>query len=184
VTAVVGVPLDLDLILPLSNVPVVLTLFYSQASVDHLGAAEAELELLHYSRRFNQWQSVAVSGRSPILNWLASGPLFEDGIYAVGWRPLPPPQANFDAIPRNGPAPLPVNFINLSEGNFDSSLWDFGDGITSTETFPGHIYKAAGVYTVTLTVSGPGGSDTLVQPGFITVSGTTSKEEAGHSTSR
>ena len=74
--------------------------------------------------------------------------------------------------------PLPVNFINLSEGNFDSSLWEFGDGITMTETSPGHIYKAAGVYTVTLTVSGPGGSDTLVQPGFIMVFGTKGKGAA------
>jgi hypothetical protein len=172
VAAVVGVPLDLDVILPLPDVPVVLTLFYSQAVVDRLGAAEAELELLHYNRNLNQWQIVGISGRSPVLNWLASGPLLEDGIYAVGWRPLPPPQAIFDAVPRKGPAPLPVNFFNLSPGNFDSSLWDFGDGITTTETSPGHLYEAAGVYTVTLTVSGPGGSDTLVQPAFIMVFGT------------
>jgi PKD repeat protein len=32
-------------------------------------------------------------------------------------------------------------------------LWDFGDGITSTLTSPGHSYGAAGSYTVTLTIS-------------------------------
>ncbi len=38
-------------------------------------------------------------------------------------------------------------------------LWDFGDGITSTETSPLHTY-AAGTYTVTLEASNVGGSDT------------------------
>lgn len=33
-----------------------------------------------------------------------------------------------------------------------SYAWDFGDGRTSTESNPTHIYKMAGVYTVTLTV--------------------------------
>jgi hypothetical protein len=168
-TAVVGVPLDLDVLLPSPNVPLVLTLYYSQAAVDRLGANEMQLELLHYNRSLNQWQVVGVSGRSPLLNWVASVPVLEDGIYALGWRPIPPPQANFDAFPLSGPAPLPVNFINLSEGNYTSSLWDFGDGFTSTATNPVHVYQTPGVYTVTLTVSGPGGNDTLVQPDFITV---------------
>ncbi len=171
-TAVVGVPLDLDVLLPGPIAPLVLTLFYSQAAIDRLGAAEGQLELLHYSRRLHQWQVVGVSGRSPVLNWLASVPVVEDGIYAVGWRPLPPPQADFDAMPRNGPAPLPVNFVNLSVGEFDSSLWDFGDGTTTTETHPVHIYELPGIYTVALTISGPGGSDTLVQPNYIVVIGT------------
>jgi hypothetical protein len=167
--AVVGVPLDLDVLLPAPNVPLVLTLFYSQAAVDRLGANEAQLELLYYNRSLNQWQVVDVSGRSPLLNWVASVPVWEDGIYALGWRPISPPQANFDAFPHSGAAPLLVNFMNLSEGIYTSSLWNFGDGFTSTETNPVHVYQEPGVYTVSLMVSGPGGNDILVQPGFITV---------------
>ncbi|MCB8944493.1 MAG: PKD domain-containing protein [Ardenticatenaceae bacterium] len=171
-TVVVGLPLDLDVMVPTTTKSLVLTLFYSQAAADRLGANEAELGLLHFKRSLGQWQVVAVSDRSSLLNWVASVPVSEDGIYAIGWRPVPPPQANFDALPREGLAPLPVNFFNLSQGLFDSSLWDLGDGTISTETDPQHIYELPGVYTITLTVSGPGGSDTLVQPGFVTVLGT------------
>jgi PGF-CTERM protein len=32
-------------------------------------------------------------------------------------------------------------------------LWDFGDGTTSSQTAPGHIYTEKGTYTVTLTVT-------------------------------
>ncbi|NJN55665.1 MAG: PKD domain-containing protein [Anaerolineae bacterium] len=174
--AVVGQPIELDVLLPIPHTPWLLTLFYPQTAVDRLGLNEAHLELLHYSRSLNQWQVVGVSGRSPLLNWLASLPVMEDGIYAIGWRPVAPPIAQFDALPRNGPAPLPVNFMNLSEGVYDSSLWDFGDGITSTVTSPSHVYELPGVYTVTLTISGPGGSDVLTQPNFIVVLGTDGDE--------
>jgi len=45
-----------------------------------------------------------------------------------------------------------VNFFNLST-NFDSVLWDFGDGTTSTDTNPSHIYTCPGIHQVTLTVT-------------------------------
>jgi PKD repeat protein len=51
--------------------------------------------------------------------------------------PLAEPVAGFSAFPTSGPAPLLVQFLNLS-GNADSSLWHFGDGITSTLTSPTH----------------------------------------------
>jgi hypothetical protein len=53
-----------------------------------------------------------------------------------------------------------------------SALWVYGDGVISstlalTHT---HTYTASGVYTVSLTASGPGGSDTLTRTNYITVS--------------
>jgi uncharacterized repeat protein (TIGR01451 family) len=80
-----------------------------------------------------------------------------------------PVQADFTAWPTSGVAPLTVVFTNTSGGDYTASLWDFGDGITGTLESPTHIYTAAGVYTVTLTVSGPGGSDTETKAAFITV---------------
>jgi hypothetical protein len=65
--------------------PVVLTVFYSQAVVDRLGAMDEELVVLHYSRRHNQWLQVPVAGASTTLNWLGTLQVPEDGIYAVGW---------------------------------------------------------------------------------------------------
>jgi len=42
----------------------------------------------------------------------------------------------------------------------DTILWDFGDGTTSTEEDPVYAYSRAGVYTVSLTATGPGGTFT------------------------
>ncbi|QGY44773.1 PKD domain-containing protein [Maribellus comscasis] len=44
--------------------------------------------------------------------------------------------------------------------NVDTYLWDFGDGNTSAEMEPVHTYGSGGEYTVTLTVTGPGGEKT------------------------
>jgi gliding motility-associated-like protein len=44
------------------------------------------------------------------------------------------------------------NFISNSIGA-ETYLWDFGDGTTSSEENPSHLYAQAGTYTITLTVS-------------------------------
>ena len=77
-----------------------------------------------------------------------------------------PPVADFTAQPVSGTAPLTVTFTNLSQ-HASSYDWAFGDGGTSAETNPVHVYGTAGVYTVTLTATGPGGSD--VRADVITV---------------
>ena len=58
----------------------------------------------------------------------------------------------------HGIAPLTVVFSNTSSGGYAESLWDFGDGATSTEENPVHTYAAPGIYTVVLTVRGAGGT--------------------------
>ena len=57
---------------------------------------------------------------------------------------------------------LTVTFTNASQ-NATSYLWSFGDTGTSTETNPVHTYADAGVYTVTLTVTGVCGTDVATQ---------------------
>jgi PKD repeat protein len=46
-----------------------------------------------------------------------------------------------------------------SDGTIVSYAWDFGDGITATDTLAtaSHTYAAAGTYTVSLTVTDDGG---------------------------
>ena len=51
----------------------------------------------------------------------------------------------------NGCAPFIVDFSNYSSG--DNFFWDFGDGNTSTEFEPSHLYENPGVYEVSLIVS-------------------------------
>ncbi|HKI72108.1 MAG TPA: PKD domain-containing protein [Verrucomicrobiae bacterium] len=71
----------------------------------------------------------------------------------------PPPTANFDANPKAGPAPLAVQFTDQSTGNISSWDWNFDDGSAhSPEQNPSHTYNIPGDRTVSLTVSGPGGS--------------------------
>lgn len=67
------------------------------------------------------------------------------------------PVADFAAGPLIGSAPLTVTFRNDSSYGTDY-LWDFGDSLTSTGISPVHVYTTPGVYTVSLTTSGPGGS--------------------------
>ena len=78
------------------------------------------------------------------------------------------PTAAFTAAPTEGAAPLAVPFTNDSL-NASSYHWDFGDGQTAVSANPTHIYSQAGVYTVTLTASNPGGSDTLIRPTYVRV---------------
>ncbi|WP_420643728.1 PKD domain-containing protein [Candidatus Leptofilum sp.] len=78
------------------------------------------------------------------------------------------PVASFLASPTSGTGPLLVNFTNYSL-NATETLWDFGDGSTSTALNPSHLYLQAGVYTVTLTASNAGGSDVLSRPAYIVV---------------
>jgi PKD repeat protein len=103
------------------------------------------------------------------------------------------PDADFTREPIGINAPMTVQFtdtstapatlINLTNGTlFFTSIesaslggittwtWDFGDGTTSNERNPSHTYQEFGSFTVSLTVVGPGGSDTESKKGFIQLS--------------
>lgn len=76
---------------------------------------------------------------------------------------------NFSFTPTGGAAPLTVIFTNLTTTpQFDSYLWTFGDGTTSTDANPTHVYQSGSTalsYTCSLQVSNsisgePGGSTT------------------------
>jgi len=64
---------------------------------------------------------------------------------------------------------MEVEFIDESTGDITKWEWDFGDGTTSTEQNPTHIYKDLLTYTVTLTVTGPAGTDTKTESDLVTV---------------
>ncbi len=86
-----------------------------------------------------------------------------------------PPSAAFEAEPRTGNLPLNVQFRDTSLGTIESWLWDFGDGTTSSEQHPYHVYENIGSYNVNLSVTGPKGSDTELKLAYITVTGTGNK---------
>ncbi|MFH0967751.1 MAG: S8 family serine peptidase [Methanobacteriota archaeon] len=78
-------------------------------------------------------------------------------------------QASFTAAPRQGKAPLIVQFLESSSGGKNSWRWKFGDGEVSFVRNPRHIYQNSGTYQVTLTVSDGNNSSTGIKTGFITV---------------
>ncbi|HEV7238232.1 MAG TPA: PKD domain-containing protein [Thermoanaerobaculia bacterium] len=81
-----------------------------------------------------------------------------------------PPTAAFTMTPTSGNA-AETNFVFYDEsfGSITSRLWQFGDGATSTSSVATHTYAASGQYTITLTVSGPGGTSSTSK--VVTISG-------------
>jgi len=62
-----------------------------------------------------------------------------------------------------------VAFTDTSTGSPTAWFWEFGDGENSTVESPGHTYDLAGNFTVSLTVSGPGGTNTSVKTDYISI---------------
>ena len=72
----------------------------------------------------------------------------------------PYPTASFDWYPDFGVSPLEVQFYNNSTGA-NSYVWNFGDGSTSVEINPTHVFLENNIFTVTLIASNQFGcSDT------------------------
>jgi hypothetical protein len=57
--------------------------------------------------------------------------------------------------------PLQITFVDLSGYQPTGWFWDFGDGASSAETNPVHVYDSIGTYMVCQIVSNMNGSDTL-----------------------
>ena len=80
-----------------------------------------------------------------------------------------PPTADFSADKTNGGAPCTISFTDKSMGEPTQWLWDFGDGSTSGERNPSHVYSSIGSYTVSLTVSNAYGSNAVRKQAYIQV---------------
>jgi PKD repeat protein len=84
---------------------------------------------------------------------------------------LLPPSANFSASEVRATSGSTIKFNDESSGDIDSWSWDFGDGGSSTEQNPSHVYNDAGTYTVSLTVSNAVSSDIREKKDYINVIG-------------
>jgi len=77
-----------------------------------------------------------------------SGPLGTNtrtkNAYITVGSAIPSLQAEFSASSRTGAIPRSVRFRDRSTGNIVSWLWDFGDGTSSDEQNPTHIYAQFG----------------------------------------
>ena len=79
----------------------------------------------------------------------------------VKYYPVPP-LINIQPSSFIGCVPGTVTFTNLSKpiDNTYKINWDFGDGTTSKQISPTHIYDSAGVYTISLDITSPIGCKT------------------------
>jgi len=82
---------------------------------------------------------------------------------------ITPIMADFKADLLDGFSSLTVQFTDLSPGSINSWYWDFGDGTSSSSHNPQHVFSNPGTYTVSLTVTGPNGSDTESKADYINV---------------
>lgn len=117
--------------------------FYSiMSAIDLYGACTEEVE-----ETANAWYAVGVGG-----------------VYD------PTTTADFSTLDTLGCA-LPYFAIFTNESyNAATFEWDFGDGTTSTEENPTHIYTEEGTYTVTLSVDGGAcGTDDITYTDMITI---------------
>lgn len=83
-----------------------------------------------------------------------------------------PVTAQFTASPLTGYGPLTVTFTDQSattDCTLTSWQWSFGDGMTSTQQNPTHIYSHPGVYTVRLTTGTGVYTDTETKMGYASV---------------
>lgn len=121
---------------------------------------------------------VTVSSQNPVHQYLAKGiytvtltaandngknSITKKNYIDIGLAPI----ADFISDSQTVGIPGNVQFIDRSTQYPTSWLWDFGDGATSTEESPSHLYKTAGSYTVSLTVKNNAGSNTKVVQNYI-----------------
>jgi PKD repeat protein len=78
------------------------------------------------------------------------------------------PVAGFSSpSPTTGTAPIAVPMYDSSSNNPTSWSWNFGDGQTSTQQNPVHMYTSPGSYTVSLTATNNAGSNTKTRSSFV-----------------
>ena len=81
-----------------------------------------------------------------------------------------PPAADFSGGPVQGYAPLEVTFTDKSTNVPRSWTWNFGDGQSSNEPNPVHIYQSPGTYTISLTAGNGYGGNSIIKANYVIVS--------------
>jgi len=111
----------------------------------------------------------AVGVRAYIQGGVTNAPItysFDDFTATAVDAPATAPVADYTwTQPSNT---LDVQFTDTSTDQIDSWTWDFGDGSGSIAQHPSHPYATSGSYSVTLTVTGPGGIDSETKSVVVT----------------
>ncbi|MFL6212262.1 MAG: IPT/TIG domain-containing protein [Blastocatellia bacterium] len=155
-------PLSLREILPASGTTlggIVVTIhgggFTAGARVSIGGATATNIQVIN-STTLTAITPAHAAGPADVIVTTVDG---QSATLAGGFSYTPPrnalPQVSITASPATGDAPLTVRFAATAtdaDGQIVGYRWEFGDGQSSTETAPLHIYETAGTYTARLTV--------------------------------
>ena len=110
--------------------------------------------------------TVAITGNGFSINWTTVDATTSYLFYALALRePLAVsgPTAGFTfTVDEDGYAEF-TDTSNPNGAAITEWLWDFGDGLGSTEDDPTHQYQASGTYPVTLTVTNANGSSSITR---------------------
>ncbi|MEO7801845.1 MAG: PKD domain-containing protein, partial [Ginsengibacter sp.] len=85
------------------------------------------------------------------------------------------PKTDFISLQNDVCASMAVEFKDRSIGTVDLWSWSFGDGTTSAEKNPQHLYQDTGRFDLTLISLNNGCPDTLVKKDFIHIKGPIAK---------
>jgi len=78
-----------------------------------------------------------------------------------------PPVSQFYSTEASESGLLGMQFFDTSLHAPESWLWHFGDGTTSRDQHPFHVYQKSGFYSVSLTTTNDLGTDTITNPQLI-----------------
>jgi len=114
--------------------------------------------------------TITSSGSAITIRMFADGGLEYSG-FKISWecqQGSALPVAAFTAPKVESCRPR-ISFVDLSVNCPDQWLWSFGDGGTSTDQNPTHMYNGTGSFDVQLIVSNASGTDTTIISDFITL---------------
>jgi endonuclease/exonuclease/phosphatase family metal-dependent hydrolase len=95
------------------------------------------------------------------LSTAPGAPAKDSTVLAANLPVLSTAQVSIQVSSASGAAPLAVAFtpkVTLSSGSVSSYKWSFGDGQSSTEQQPTHVYQSSGNYTPKLTITDSAGT--------------------------
>lgn len=118
------------------------------------------------------YPNVAASAGKTLIaaSYLRNAPPFSS--YRIGYESYGTggnawPVASASAAPADGDVPTAVTFGSAGSSDPDGTVvsyaWDFGDGASSTEANPTHVFSIGGPYVTTLTVTDDAGARTTQQ---------------------
>jgi len=144
--------------------------FSTESCCDHLtvyDGANASAPVLLYASGYSIPGTIKATSGKMFITWNTDGSVVGSG-FAANWTAYQststPPNANYTFTPSTPALMDTVFFTNTSTGpSISGWSWDFGDGQSSVQQHPKHVYSQPGTYTVRLITFSCNSSDTVLQ---------------------